>query len=327
MDFDPFELDFVSHDSTDIWQHRMLQFQCTKMKMTDVRWNVIIGYILFGVLILCSIISWATSKREKQDRVMTVVFLLLSLSLGFLPAIGTQTLTPDTKAALNFRRWLLYPAMSLSSMMFNYVGIRSTTGRLCARDTWAVLHILLMILIVAAASYDLAALVSFVVFSTMLLIYIWQAISKNYFVAVKLIGLATVYSSFIITLVLRNRCGAEGVKTCFSECPLPQPLSFTYLNLVQVIAIGGLIIMGIGEALVPSSSLYLPLLLPGGTRQDAIVNNQSSRVLAAMLPQDDNENATSTLANAVAGDQANKKEPSEQKEENFNDDEEKGASK
>lgn len=330
MDFDP--LDLYGSDSSDIWQHRMLQYECTKFKTTDTNWLVINGYIFFGVLLLASIATWLTSKKEKQDRLMTLVFFLFSLSFAFLPAIGRQNLTPDTKAALNFRRWLLYPAMSLSSMMYNYVGVRSTTGILCARDTWAVLHVLLIIFVVATASGEAVGLVSMVVLTFMLLVYLWQAIMKNHFVALKFIGLGTIYSTYFVIIAWRDICGAEGSQTCFSECPLPQPLSFTYLDVAQLVGLGGFIILAIGETVVPSSSLYIPLRLPGAARQDSDNSNQNSRVLAAVLQQDKNENtilATAANANSETA-QTSKKGSSEGKEDAFNDnngDEEKGTSK
>ena len=65
MDFDP--LDLYGSDSSDIWQHRMLQYECTKFKRTDTNWLVINGYIFFGVLLLASIATWLTSKKEKQE--------------------------------------------------------------------------------------------------------------------------------------------------------------------------------------------------------------------------------------------------------------------
>lgn len=328
MDFDPLYL--IGQESPDSWQHRMLQDQCTKFKKSDTNWLVLNGYILFGVLLLASIVTWLRSKREKQDRLMALVFFLFSLSFGLLPSIGRQTLTPDTKAAGNFRRWLLYPAMSLSSMVYNYIGVRSTTGRLCARDTWAVIHVLLIIIIVATANYDIVALVSFIVVTFMLLVYLWQAIRKNHFVAFKFIGLGAVYASFFIALFWQDICGADGAMTCFSECPLPQPLSFTYLDVTQLMGMGGFIILAIGEAIVMSSSLYIPLLLPGATRRDSSNNNQNSRVLAAVvLPKNNSEKNTADAANANSETaQTSKKGSAKGTEDGFSDDngdEEKGT--
>lgn len=333
MNFDPLDLFGPDSDSSDIWQHRMLQYECTKYKMTDTNWLVLNGYIFFAVLLLASIATWLRSKKEKQDRLMPLVFFFFSVSLALLPAIGRQNLTAETKAANNFIRWLISPAMSLSNMMYNYVGVRSTTGKLCARDTWAVLHVLLIILIVAGDLYPLAALVTLIVMTFMLLVYLWQAIKKNRLVALKFIGLGTVYSSLFLTLAWSEVCDAEGFKTCFSECPLPQPLSFTYLDVAQLMGIGGFIILAIGEAIVPASSLYIPLLLPGAGRQDSVNNQQNSRVLAAVLPQDNTALATVVAVDAANANseaaQTSKKGSSEGKEDAFNDnngDVEKGTS-
>jgi len=88
MDFDP--RDLYGSDSSDIWQHRMLQYECTKFKMTDTNWLVINGYIFFGVLLLASIATWLTSKKEKQDRLMTLVFFsllfIIRLSASYWPS-------------------------------------------------------------------------------------------------------------------------------------------------------------------------------------------------------------------------------------------------
>ncbi len=231
---------------------------CPGLKTSSINWTTTTGFILGSVALVLAPIIWKKSPRRRDDRIMTCMFVVTSFAYGF--TVNIARLLSESKAKPYTLR-IAIGFMALHSMVLNYAGIRSTTGKLYARDLWAVLHFINIVLAFGLASALTVAINVPIVFYVTV-IFLHQGIKKDKRVLLKFLGQSLIFSSMIFQISLNSKCGPDeesAIEKCFSECFLPQPLVFTYIAMQNILGTIGIFLTGIGEILVPASRFFVPM--------------------------------------------------------------------
>jgi|AntRauTorckE5430_2_1112549.scaffolds.fasta_scaffold00208_8 hypothetical protein len=278
----------ASFERRQLYDEDFLESNCEQpfdpyTNIDNLDWTVYMSFIFFGATLLAGIAVWMISERKQADRYMASFFIMISLSYGLLPGVARMLvvkISGGVVATIPIRIGLV--GFQVAHMLLMYVGIRSISGKLSARDLWLVINVLAII----CALLNLARivlLVSFIISLFMVCVFMFQAIKKDPKVWIKALAMILGVASSIISLVLAPRCGNEGYEKCFEDCPLPNAKVFSHNALQLGILTVSLLLLAFGEFLVPASSLFVDMVV--GTRRQ----NRSSPSPARLEPVEEED--------------------------------------
>jgi len=223
----------------------------------DLKWTGITNFIIFGTTLLSSLLLWYKSDKKRADRYMPGIFFVVSLSYGLVPGIIRQIFHGvDYGIPGSILIRLVLVLLEIAHAMLMFVGIRSLTSNLAARDAWLVLNLIVLILALLKVS-AVVLLYGLVVVVFILGIYMYQAIKNDGRVWVKVLAVVVLLFGYVIQVVLAKTCGDAAYENCFRDCPLPNPSVFNHNALQLLIFAVGFGLLAVGEVLVPASSLFI----------------------------------------------------------------------
>ena len=239
----------------------------------NLDWTVYMSFVIFGVTLLAGIAVWLKSERKKSDRYIASALIMVSLSYGLIPGMFRMLSDKQFKgfvSTIPIRIALVI--MQVAHMLLTYVGVRSISSKLAARDLWAVINVIAIIcgLLNLAPFVLLVGVVSNIF---MIGVYMFQAIKKDPKVWTKVLATAVGTFAFIIGAVLTPTCGNQGYENCFEDCPLPNAKIFNHFALQIAIFTISFLLLAIGEFLVPASSLFVDMGVNVRRRNSSVPNS------------------------------------------------------